>query len=369
VFLALLHQLEGRIPDRRSVLYHRIADMLLERWDRARARAGGGEVRPAPLGDTWRIAGTLAWWMVDAGRVEIARPALEAELERIELARRESPADARARAASLTELLQHESALLVSAGRGRIRFVHPTLGEYFAGVDLARGGPRWSKVLADPFRAAWHEIVVFCAGELGRRADDERLAALADALARKRRSGGRYGASHPALIGAVLREDPGLATSHQRALVDRLLSLCLDMHFWPASQRPAAQALAEAALVARQRSWYPLLRRGLEDRWARHPFRWEPHHVALAQRALQICSALEIDPQPVIRQMLSSADWRIRLWGWEARLAAADEATRRALLPELQEALDGMSAFPVWHPMLHPTISGLLLAPGTVATR
>lgn len=346
VFLALLHELEGRIPDRRFLLYHKIAEILLDRWERARARARGAGVpgRSLALGDTRRVIGALAWWMIEGGRDEVSTSDLYAELTRIERARGATPEEAAARAAGLAEVLQSGSALLASAGDGRWRFVHATLAEYFAGVEFARGGARWEQVLRDIFRTDWQEIVVFGAGELGQRGDDSRLGLLASALLRKHARGGRYGASHVSLIGAVLREDPGFPPPQLRMLVERFVQLCFEPRYWPRSRPAVAWALRDTARAAPQRTWYPLLREQVRIRLGAAAV-WREDHDALAGLVVKVLTDLDLDPDPVIAALVAQPDGPLTFAGWRARYARAAPAEKPAILTAALEAMPGRGRF------------------------
>ncbi|MEO1273506.1 MAG: NACHT domain-containing protein, partial [Myxococcota bacterium] len=69
-FLTLLSIVEGRLPDRRVTLYHRLAQLLVERWNTARSLAGPR--RSLPYGEALRTFAPLAWWVLHhhpSGRV------------------------------------------------------------------------------------------------------------------------------------------------------------------------------------------------------------------------------------------------------------------------------------------------------------
>lgn len=333
VFLALLHELEGRIPDRRSLLYGKVADVLLDRWERARARARGSGVGPRSLalGDTRRVIGALAWWMLDGGRDEVSTTELREELARIERDRGATPDQADARAEALADVLRTGSAVLTASPHGHWRFVHATLAEYFAGVEMARGGARWEQVLTDVFRADWQEVVTFCAGELGVRAEDSRLEALGRALLKKHR-GGRYAANQVTLLGAVLREDPGFAQSTTRALVERFEATCFEPRYWPRSRPAVAQAFAETLTVAPHRTWGPILVERLRDR-TRNP-RWREDQLEVLVALPDALAAVGEDPTDTITTMIHCSIEVIAVAGWRARYEFASEPDKEAVVTE-----------------------------------
>jgi len=233
-FMAILDELEGRLPDRRIEIYYRLGEMLVDRWTRARSIGSSANRRERPSrGDALRVLGPLAWWTVEQGGGAVPEQALSAEIERIE-ARREAPEEATRRAAALLELLRSDTALLVPQAGRRWSFVHSSVGEYFAGVEAERDRKRWKDLLEDPFRPEWREIVIFCAGQLGViEGKSESLDALVDAVLAKSRRKGRYDAKYPSLLMGLLKESPGLSLRQVEQLVDRLLELVLRMSYAP----------------------------------------------------------------------------------------------------------------------------------------
>jgi hypothetical protein len=343
VFLALLHELEGRIPDRRSLLYRRIGEILLDRWERVRSRAAAHgppaavAPRAAALGDSRRVVGTFAWWMINSGRDEVTTEELQGELVRMEKERGTGPEDAETRASALVALVQSGSAVFVLSSRDHYRFVHTTLAEYFAGVEMARGGARWKQVMGGLFNPDWQEIVVFCAGELGQRGD-ERLEELGQALLRPPAKGGRYGASHAALIAAVLREDPGFSLPLLRKLVERFVGLCLNQRYWPRSQPLIAAIFRDLAKVATQRSWLQAMQAVLSGRDLGKHF-WQEDHVHLAENMALIYRDLQMDAEVVLSTLVTHPSPMLRLAGWKSRLSLAAPEAREVVINAAMAAL------------------------------
>jgi hypothetical protein len=231
-FMVILDELEGRLPDRRIEIYYRLGEMLVDRWTRARSIGMAASRRERPTrADAMRVLGPLAWWTLERGGGAVPEPALLQEIERIE-ARRETADVAHRRAVALLDLLRSDTALLVPRPGGDWSFVHQSIAEYFAGVEVERDARRWAQLLADPYRPEWREIVLFCAGQLGViDGRMEPLDRLIDAILAKARRRGRYDAKYPSLLMGLLTESPGLSRRQIDLLVTRLLTLVFEMAF------------------------------------------------------------------------------------------------------------------------------------------
>lgn len=231
-FMVILDELEGRLPDRRIEIYYRLGEMLVDRWTRARSIGVAASRRERPTrADAMRVLGPLAWWTLERGGGAVPETALLQEIERIE-ARRETAEEAHRRAVALLDLLRSDTALLVPRPGGDWSFVHQSIAEYFAGVEVERDPRRWAQLLADPYRPEWREIVLFCAGQLGViDGRMEPLDRLIDAILAKGRRRGRYDAKYPSLLMGLLTESPGLSRRQIDQLVERLLTLVFEMAF------------------------------------------------------------------------------------------------------------------------------------------
>lgn len=244
VFLALLHEIEGRLPDRRIEVYDRLAELLVERWVRARSLSRLGQStgsRKAGRGEAWRVLGPLAWWFVERGGGAVPEVEIETRLCAIEALREEAP-EAGRRARELLDLLRHDSALLRPEPRNSWAFVHPSVAEFFAARDAARDPDRWSLLIADPFRPEWREIVAFAAGFVGiEQGNTALLDQLVEAVLRGTRRAGRYEARHPSLLVGLLVEDPLLSSRQKRALAARLCEFWFTNAFHREVPRRSAQ--------------------------------------------------------------------------------------------------------------------------------
>lgn len=328
-FMVVLDELEGRLPDRRIEIYYRLGEMLVERWTRARSIGASTTRRERPTrADALRVLGPLAWWTVERGGGAVDEVSLLREIERIE-ARRETPEEARRRATALLELLGKDTALLVPIGQQRWTFVHPSIAEYFAGVEAERAPERWQALLEDPFRAEWREIVLFCAGQLG--VIEGRMSSLdqlVNAILHKSRRAGRYDAKYPSLLMGLLAESPGLSSEQISHIVRRLLEFVFQTAF---SVRSRWQVQREfvALLGASSPSVHVVLAAQLRDsfgaraasiRWDRVFMFSELPDVLMATDAEIVAflvlgpwissirewaSAFQIDLQPILRRWAS----------------------------------------------------------------
>lgn len=368
-FLVLLSQVDGRLPDQRTALYARLAEVLVERWARARSLSRartGARSRSTRPGDAWRVLGPLAFTLLESGGIRLHRDQLYGELVRISVARGEDTLEAESRARSLLALLQQETALLLPHGDGQWSFVHPTVAEYFAGVELSRDSDRRSSFLEEPFKSDKHEILVFCVGQLGLRADDERLTELVDSLVDRSRSRGRYTSSHPALFAAILREEPGLDRRVERRVIDRLMEFWWVRSFWP---YPGLRVRSEARDLLWEgvdRDYGPLLREQLERRFLPEPswVRWD-RLVANVRDGRQMTSLLawtipilvryDLDWRPAFAAMTAHEDPLVRWAAWWGRWQSATPGERPAVREALELLEPGLpdlagAAFPAHSP-------------------
>jgi len=234
VFLALIHDLEGTLPSQKTALYWRLGELLVDRWVRARSLATHArDQRAIRRGDALRVLGPLAWWCVDRGNPAVSHEELLAELVRIQQ-RWEPEEIATRQAETLLELLQQDSALLVSRSvvqdgvtSQRWSFVHTSVAEYFAGVQVARAGERRRALLSDPFKPEWSEVLTFALGYLDIEARDEDVTDFVDIILKRSVRSGRYGAHYPLLLISILRGEPRLPSALRKRLYERLFVLCL----------------------------------------------------------------------------------------------------------------------------------------------
>lgn len=369
-FMAILDELEGRLPDRRIEIYYRLGEMLVDRWTRARSIGANAHRRERPTrADALRVLGPLAWWTVEQGGGAVPEEDLSLEIERIE-SRREGPEEGVKRAAALLDLLRTDTALLVPQANRRWRFVHSSIGEYFAGVEVERDRKRWRELLANPFRPEWREIVLFCAGQLGViEGRVESLDSLVKAVLAKSRRSGRYDAKYPSLLVGLLREAPGLSRPQIDDLVERLAELVLVTAYSPDAayqtqdefvsllddaHGPIADSLGTClkrwiSESTQQIKWDRLMS---VDRarpvWLMREFPNEAaYHVAFALALGPFVSALclgsfkryNIDLAPIIAHWRQTSGWRFRFAEWLAD-PANDAAERERPFAEVARELE-----------------------------
>lgn len=236
LFLALLHELEGRLPDRRVEIYNRLGELLIDRWVHARSLAErGARSRSVTRGEVLRVLGPLAWWIVERGGGAVPERDIAERLTLIE-ASREGHAEAERRARSVLDLLQQDSALLRPEPGRRWAFVHNSVAEFFAAREVERDPARWEALLTDPYYPPWREIVLFAAGIAGiERGNTARVDELVLAILRGSRRAGRYEARHPSLIVGLLREDPQLSSPQKRDLMTRVCQFWFESAFYQVS--------------------------------------------------------------------------------------------------------------------------------------
>jgi hypothetical protein len=223
-FMAVLDELEGRLPDRRIEIYYRVGELLVDRWTRAHGMdtRPSHQEQPTPTAAR-RVLGSLAWLAVERGGGTIDELELTREIERTE-GSGATPEAAKVRARALLESLRSNATLLVPQTGGRWAFVHGSIGEYLAGAEVERDETRWTSLLGDLLRPEWREIVLFCAGQLGAiEHRTNRLETLVKAVLATHPHEGRHESRYPSLLIGLLEEAPGLDGRLIDALMRRLL--------------------------------------------------------------------------------------------------------------------------------------------------
>jgi hypothetical protein len=305
--IAMVRRAGLRLPEHRAELYEHITRLLVERWTRARAVEGGGSATPIRMADALRLLGPVAWHIVSAGdRGEMAEAALRQSLDA-------ARAGGAIRGVETTDgalaLFRDQLGLFVESAPGRYRFLHLSLGEYFAAQELVRTD-QLERLCQDAGRAfdeRFLEPIRLAVGVLGLlRAEDRRLGAVVEALAAL--ADGLPGDSPnpdpvPVLLG-ILHDDAGLSSAMRARLVGALVpKWCFDTMF---------------------KGWIPNCRIG----------RLRPLHDALVESYSE---------------------------GWEARIPA-DAFSRGALewlwLVDTLLFFEGLEADPLWLGLLSSTPVG-----------
>jgi hypothetical protein len=350
-FLVLLHVVEGRLPERRVSLYHRLSELLVERWNIARSLAGPRD--SLPFGEALRIFAPLAWWMLQQrpsgyiGEADLVRQMTNQLVERGE------EVDAAVRLTrEFLERMRRDMLILLPTEQGEWYFFHPTVAEYLAGVELSRNHKlRKSIILRKAlFSPPLREMLLFCAGELGIiRADDESLRDLLRAVLAQSTRAGRYDSRYASLLVGLLVEDVGMARAEEVALIRRLVAFACDYYYsyyermtvdadviraiqlansrnrstWQEALRPRFVATVDAKAVDM------LLRHAatLGDQHVDSPFRRAP----LLTHLPELLKLLELSPLPLLMHLVSRSDPLSKAMGWFAA-AMCSEPTYEDLL-------------------------------------
>lgn len=223
--LAIVHRAGVRLPEHRVGLYDHATRVLVERWNRVRSEETAHDPAP-PLksADAVRLLGPLALRMVRSGvRATVSLGVLREELGKV-LER--GPLRGLATADEAIRLFRESLGLLVEQAPGVFSFLHMTLGEFFAALELVRTG-ELEKVAADPgqaFGADLREVLLLGAGILGvLRAEDARLAVFVENLLASADKVTDPRSELPLLLLGLLADDPGLTESQKDTLVETLL--------------------------------------------------------------------------------------------------------------------------------------------------
>lgn len=307
--LAMVHRAGLRLPDHRVELYDHITRILIERWNRLRGLAGAPSALPVQTADALRLLGPLALSTVRGGAISLIQ---EEELRRV---CDRALAEGRLRGLGSTDevlrLFRDELGLLVEQGPGAWSFLHLTLAEYFAALELLRTGglEELARKPREAFLPQHREILLLAAGELGiRRADDHRLAQLVIALvegARNRK--GRPSAVVPAVLGGLLADDPGLDLATARRLVEALVpTWWFERKYgrkrYLAVAEEAARTLGPRILAGRHGACLEQrLRQGLFDKPS--PAMVETLGEAgppMLHRVLELARLIDQDPSPLL---------------------------------------------------------------------
>ncbi|MBI4818654.1 MAG: NACHT domain-containing protein [Deltaproteobacteria bacterium] len=223
--LAVVHRAGVRLPDHRIELYSQAAHVLIERWNRVRSLSRI-ESAPTPIrvSDGVRVLGPIAISMIRGRRTTISQAGLERSIaDSLGAGQIRSLASSR----EALDLFRSSIGLLVEQAPRSYSFLHLSLAEFFAALELVRTG-ELEELIEDSSKAFWpeyREVLLLALAELGvHRADDERLSAMVAAILRSAdRRPGQPSPSVPSLLSGILADDPGLSADSSRSLVDALV--------------------------------------------------------------------------------------------------------------------------------------------------
>jgi len=320
--LAVVHRAGVQLPNHRAELYLHASRVLVERWNLVRSLAPGAEPRaPLRLTDALRVLGPLALALARSG----ARAVSTATLSR---AVAHALADGRLRfagsAQDVVDLFKGALGLFVEVGPDRWAFLHLTLAEYFAALELVRTGGL-EALAADPVEAfypEWREILLLAAGELGvNRGEDPRVDRLVRALtdgARRRR--GAPSAVVPSVLGGLLADDPNLSRELAALLIEGLVpTWWFERAYGP---RGVRAVMREARLlIAGQLDRGPhaeALRAALRQHYGGADLRRLVRNIATGSpaSATHLCEALRlagVDPGRLVAEAFAHPDARTKM--------------------------------------------------------
>lgn len=342
-FLALLHVVEGHLPERRVSLYHRLSELLVERWNTARSLAGPRD--SIPYGEALRIFAPLAWWMLrERPSGFIKESDLIRQLTNQLVERGEDAGAASRLTREFLDRMRRDMSLLLPTDHGYWYFFHPTIAEYLAGVELSRNHKlRHSiiqkKALFDP---PLREMLLFCAGELGViRADDESLHDLISAALNQSSRAGRYDSRYASLLVGLLVEDVSLARPDEAALVRRITALALDYVYSSDERRIVGFDFFRAIGLTFSRTpsaWQKALGARFVaplDKPSVDTLLRDTGGVLIPARLIQglpaLLESLSLTPQPLLMHLVAHPTPLARVIGWAAAATCSRAACAELL--------------------------------------
>jgi hypothetical protein len=221
----LVHRAGVRLPEHRVDLYDHATRVLVERWNRVRSEEVTDEPAP-PLtsADAVRLLGPPALGMVRSGvHATIDLRTLKEELAKV---LEKGQLRGLATVDEAIRLFRESIGILVEQAPGVFAFLHYTLAEFFAALELVRTG-ELEKVAADPreaFRPEMREVMLLGSGVLGvLRAEDGRVATMIENVVASAGKVTNPASEMPFLILGLLADDPALTEGQKDALVDALI--------------------------------------------------------------------------------------------------------------------------------------------------
>lgn len=223
--LAMVHRAGLRMPDHRVELYEHIIRILVERWNRLRGGPGPDQGPPIPLADAVRLLGPVALDLIRQGSTSAIgesrlRDVLSRALTTVRL-RQRLDLDA------ALSLFRNQLGLLVEQGPGQWGFLHLTLAEHLAALELVRssGHEVLARNPAMAFNPRFREVMLLAAGLLGIvRADDDRLSTFVRTLhASAAHAAGDEALNASSLLAGLLADDAGIASEDAQAIVYMLV--------------------------------------------------------------------------------------------------------------------------------------------------
>ena len=177
--IALVHRIEGELPNERVKLYDKCTEALLSTREEVKGIQHDRERSPYKY--RRRLLERLAFWMhtleqAEGRQAEVKRGDLELKL--IEFLCKDmklclNSDAAREEAQAFIELVKNRTGILVERGDGIFSFVHLTFQEYFAACDLEARyvqnlNAMWKQIQPHLYDARWREVILLLFGRLNR---------------------------------------------------------------------------------------------------------------------------------------------------------------------------------------------------------
>ncbi|MEQ4718405.1 NACHT domain-containing protein [Nonomuraea sp. B19D2] len=227
----------SQLPPDRMGLYGAALEMLLERRDAERVIPSYGEVH-LDRSQKIQVLQELAWQLSVTNRVELAKPAALAWVERVV----SGMPRVQATGAQVLEYLLERSGVIREPVEGRIDFVHRTVQEYLTARAAAEVGDIEPLVL-NAHRDQWREVVVMAAGHANGPLREELLNGLLSRMAGE----ARYARRLKVLVCSCLETLPSVP-ERLREAVDGCLNDLI-----PPRDVASARSLAPAGQVVLDR--------------------------------------------------------------------------------------------------------------------
>ncbi|WP_219517383.1 NACHT N-terminal Helical domain 1-containing protein [Nonomuraea ceibae] len=279
----------SQLPPDRMGLYAAALEMLLHRRDAERTIPSYGDLHLDRAQKT-QVLQELAWQLSVTNRVELAKPAALARVEKVVA----GMPRVRATGAQVLDYLLERSGVLREPVEGRVDFVHRTVQEYLTARAAAEDGDVEPLVL-NAHRDQWREVVVMAAGHANAPLREELLRGLLARMAAEPRHARRL----KVLVCACLETLPSVPAALREAV-----DSCLD-DLVPPRDAASARSLAAAGPVVLDR--LPAGLAGLSAAAARACVRtaW----LVNGPRALDVLARYATDERPQVQGELIEG-WR-----------------------------------------------------------
>ena len=185
--IAIVHEGNTRLPNRRIQLYDQCIQTLLFSWRERRKNPPLTSVDGAPITDVEarRRLEQLAYWMHSSASAEsdepvhVKRVQLKTEMAKQLVGRKNMDRDeAEAEAEHFLEYIRGHTGVLLERGTELYAFVHLTFQEYFAAWDISRrsrgdADKVWKQIHSCQHDSHWREVILLLIAKLDEQYPDE----------------------------------------------------------------------------------------------------------------------------------------------------------------------------------------------------